>query len=405
MLLDFAQIDAVCDALDVLSQRTPYASLSLELAKSKDFDPEHRKLGLEVFLSRNKVASYLPQLARGYFTQRGLEQRTHPRIAQHHASFFSPEDTVLEVGCGLGFDTIQLAKRVRAVVCLDTDPIHAAFARRNVALAGCTNVAIHEISYEHYLTSSDSHGCTALWADPMRRSHDGTRTKVAEEFSPPLSLLMSTSLLPAVIKINPTNKTAYPGWHAQWIGFQKECKEKLLINTGTDLPHVPTVCLLDTATDIFTDAFVDHSNPYLTDMPVLPCVILEPHAALLAAECSDQYFADAGCAVLPKPGKLGVCSVEHYHEHRHRLEHVAEAFLIDAIEPYRLSHIKKLFAARGWDSRTELKKANFQEEPEQLRKELGLATRRLDEDAPRGVAIFTRFFDKKIVCLGTRMTP
>jgi SAM-dependent methyltransferase len=403
--LDFDQIDAVCDALNVLSQRVSLTALPLELAKAKDFDPEHRKLGLEVFLGRRKVATYIPELAMGYFTQRGLEQRTHPQIAAHHARFFASTDTVLEVGCGLGFDTMHLARQAHAVVSLDIDPVHVAFATRNLALTGSSNVTILEMSYEQYLASSASHGCTALWADPMRRSHDGTRTKVAEEFSPPLSLLMSTSLMPAVMKINPTNKASYPGWHAQWIGFQKECKEKLLIKSGADTSHLPTVCLLDTATDIFTDAFVHESNPHLTQIPELPCVCLEPHAALLAAECSDQYFAAAGCAVLPKPGKLGVCSVEHYQEHRHRLERVAEAFLIDAIEPYRLANLKKLFAARGWDSRTELKKANFQEEPEQLRKQLGLTTRRTDEDVPHGVAIFTSFYDKKIVCLGTRMTP
>jgi hypothetical protein len=403
--IDFEQIERICTALEGLSDKKSDTQLPLELSKSKEFSSEYRKIGLEVFFGRKKVSKYFPDLRKGFFTQQGLEQRSHPEVSLYHSNFFTPEDSILEVGSGLGFDTIHLARHGKSVTSLEVDPIHAAFARKNLTLCSCENAQVLEVSYEDYIEGNSFEKFTALWADPMRRSHDGVRTKLQEEFSPPLSLLTNNTVKKSVIKINPTNKNSFPNWNSQWVGYQKECKEKLLIRSLDTPDHslIPTVHVIESNTDAFCSRSLDQEVIFIETLPEPPFVLLEPHAALLAADVSEQFFAQHKALNLPKPGKLAITTLDAFHLNEPSYKGLVEAFIIDSVKPFRLTDLKQILNERNWDNRTELKKANFQEEPESFRGQLGLTARGVTEDTPPGVVFFTRLYEKKIMFLGKRI--
>ena len=399
----FEELDAVCSAAGALVEKYPIGQIALELGKSKTFSPELRQLGLEVFIGRMSVKEYFPKLSNGYFTKQGLEQRTHPLISTYHAQFFSNDHTLLEVGTGLGFDTQALALTASKIISLEINPIHASFAKKNLSLLGITNVEIKEINFYDFLHSDEFKECNALWADPMRRTAD-SRTKVGEEFSPKLSDLMSVPFDRAVIKINPTDKSSFSGWRPEWIGLHKECKEKLLVKDSSSLEHFRKTVYFPESKARFESSNEVDNECYLQELPEAPFILMEPHAALLASELSDQFFTELGAMIVPKPGKLAVIKNRDDLKINQKKSEVFSIFQIDLVESFKLLLLKKILKDRNWDSRTELKKANFPEEPEKIRQSLGLQSPSSQQNTSYGVVFFTKIKERKIMCFGSRVT-
>ena len=67
----------------------------------------------------------------------GLEQATRPEVADHHASRFLEAGVrrVIDLGCGIGSDSMAFARAGLEVVAVDVDPATAAVAQANLAAA------------------------------------------------------------------------------------------------------------------------------------------------------------------------------------------------------------------------------------------------------------------------------
>jgi hypothetical protein len=121
-----------------------------------------------------------------FFTRAGLEQATRPEIADHHASRFVTAGVrrVVDLGCGIGSDSMAFARAGLEVVAVDVDPSTAAVAganldnRAEVICADASEVA------EELITPG-----VGVFCDPARRNDYGRVWRV-EDFMPDWSMVI-----------------------------------------------------------------------------------------------------------------------------------------------------------------------------------------------------------------------
>ncbi|MEZ5818158.1 MAG: class I SAM-dependent methyltransferase [Hyphomicrobiaceae bacterium] len=87
-------------------------------------------------------ARFWDRAARKYAADPIKDMAGYERTLERSASYLSPSDTVLEIGCGTGTTALRLAPRVRRVVATDISPEMIAIARERVADAGCRNIEL-----------------------------------------------------------------------------------------------------------------------------------------------------------------------------------------------------------------------------------------------------------------------
>jgi predicted RNA methylase len=71
-----------------------------------------------------------------FFTPDALAQATSPGLAAYHAERLAPFNSVADLGCGAGMDSIALAAAGARVVAVERDPARLVFARANAAARG-----------------------------------------------------------------------------------------------------------------------------------------------------------------------------------------------------------------------------------------------------------------------------
>lgn len=98
-------------------------------------------------------------------------------------------DSILDLTCGLGIDTMALAESFRRVVTIERDPILADVVRNNIKALGINNVEVVTSTAEEYVANCSDH-FDWIFADPDRRSSDGRKMVLLEECSPNMRELM-----------------------------------------------------------------------------------------------------------------------------------------------------------------------------------------------------------------------
>jgi hypothetical protein len=140
----------------------------------------------QVSLRRQARAKFGDAAADLLFTRAGLEQATRPEVADHHASRFLEAGVrqVIDLGCGIGSDSLAFLRAGLDVVAVDADPTTADVARANlggraeVICADATEVA------ERLIIPG-----VGVFCDPGRRNEHGRVWRV-EDFAPPWAIVM-----------------------------------------------------------------------------------------------------------------------------------------------------------------------------------------------------------------------
>ena len=96
---------------------------------------------------------------------------------------------VLDMTCGLGIDTMALAKRFERVVSIERNEALAEVVRYNMSLLGITNVEVVTASSEEYVATTTEH-FDWIFVDPDRRSAEGKKMVCMEDCSPNVVELM-----------------------------------------------------------------------------------------------------------------------------------------------------------------------------------------------------------------------
>ena len=191
---------------------------------------------------RLKARSRFPHETFAYLTQKGLEQATPPAVATYRAALIrelAPGATVQDATCGLGSDSIALARAGLELICSDSDPFTLACARANLGRLGLR--ASFRLEEAHALRPA----AQILLLDPDRRP-DGVRINDPERWSPPLSVAreLAGRHQGAVLKLPPAYEPAPDSLTAQpevyrWISLRGELAEvglwtgRLASNGGT----------------------------------------------------------------------------------------------------------------------------------------------------------------------------
>ncbi len=301
------------------------------------------------------------------FTDRMAEQCTHPLIAEYHAKPFTGLQHVLEICTGAGLDTAAIAAVVGKVTTYEEDEVIADIADGNLLRAGINNVEVVRSAWPPSDAVNNTYD--GVWADPSRRTVRG-RQRSGASYEPSLSSIPSAPVVG--IKVGPGDDVDTTGYVSEFVGFGKECRERILWRSSHIT--VDTVTLVDRQstwqanTDL--DPFVVPSAEYL----------IEPHNAIIASGRVGAFFAEIGAAVFDPHIAYGAMNEEPppspWYE-RYRVLKIDQGVSVRRIQ----ESIREL----GWGSTTIFKKRGWDNDPEDLRRALSFAS-----GGPPGVVIVMR---------------
>ena len=196
------------------------------------------------------------------FTKQGLEMATHESIAAWHSSLFPNGVHLVDATCGLGADTIALARR-GPTTGLDLDPETLALAEWNLAVHGLKADLVQSDCLEYLARYRPEY----VFVDPARRA-GGRKATRGEDYSPPLpalsELLQACKL--AVLKLSPMLPDEVLeglGGRLVFVSHQRECKEAVVVlgpGKGRSAVHVETGATLEAQ---ILEEFADEPEDWL----------------------------------------------------------------------------------------------------------------------------------------------
>lgn len=244
--LDFLTTDAGVRFLDQLRDEdlSPSNTLSLLTRLRRDYPAEQSRAALSLAQTRLKaVDKFGDDAGRMFFTADALQQASHPLVRRYRAQV-AQGVSVVDVGCGIGADSLALAGAGGAVLGLDIDPVRVAMARLNGAALGLP--ARFEVADVHQgLPPSD-----LVFFDPARRDENGKRIFHVERYQPPLSLLRDWAAPQIMVKLSPGVNLAQLlpyGGGVEFISVNGDLKEAVLWLGFERVPMMATLLTADEA--------------------------------------------------------------------------------------------------------------------------------------------------------------
>ena len=280
-----------------------------------------------------RAASKLPSLyaARAILPPLAYEQSSSEECAARKRM---EGHSVLDLTCGLGIDTLALARRFERVVALERNEVLVRVVRENMRRLGVTNVEVVCCSAEEYLASCEEH-FDWCFVDPDRRGVRGEKLFRLEECSPDVLSLRSRIAEVAdclCVKCSPLFDVGeafrlFGACEVEVVSLGGECKEvNIYLGTGRSLlSAVALGCgeltvedesvLANVAWSALPESLDDYRYLILPDVAVR-------HARLVAAMLrgrADVWSNDGvALSVLPPDGVLG------------RVEEIEEVMPFDA---------------------------------------------------------------------------
>src|SRR5579859_603037 len=133
---------------------------------------------------RQLARSKFPGARQLWFTAEALQQASSLAVADYHARQYAGYALVADLGCGIGADTLALARVVPQVLAIERDPVRAALAR--------ANMAVLELEERVTVQCADWTALTlevdAAFVDPARRV-DGRRVFHLDQMRPPIAAI------------------------------------------------------------------------------------------------------------------------------------------------------------------------------------------------------------------------
>jgi hypothetical protein len=343
-------------------------------------------------LRRRAVAKF-PFADRLFFTPAALEQATAWPVALHRARWIdrsAPAGPVLDLGCGIGGDTVALAQ-YRPVIAIEQDPVRLRFALANAAALGlAARVQGIETDWTKVLATDQLPAAAAAFADPNRRVGE-RRVFSLHQMEPPLpALLRLQAIIPALgVKVMPGVQDAElpAGCGVEFISHEGVCKEAVLwfgplkqsqrwasVHTGTGWEMIANRGETAPLGPIAAGHYLYEPDPAVI------------RAGALGALCErlGAWLFDPQIAYLIAP--------------TWQPDTLVQAFRINEIHPFSLKTLNRRLQALGIGA-VELKKRAFPVEPETLRPRL-----KLRPGGKAATVFFTRRGEERLLLIGERLT-
>jgi len=329
----------------------------------KRYPTELAKATLETAALRARAQAKFSRAEAMYFTREGLEQASGEAIANYRARRFARVRTALDLGCGIGGDSLALAKHC-LVTGFDLEPLRLAMAAENVAAYGS---AARAKFVAGDFTRQALPEAEAFFFDPARRS-EGRRKFSVYQYLPPLAAVQAW--LPRIpaggVKISPgvdLDELAGYDCEIEFISERGELKEcALWFGTFKSAARRATLVDADAVHTLLPDPAADSA----IEPPGAPLVVLyEPDPAVLRAGLVTTLAAQLGARQLDP-------DIAYLTAPAARATPFARAFAIEAALPFQLKRLRQALRARGV-GRVTVKKRGSPLEPETLIKQLRLS--------------------------------
>jgi THUMP domain-like/Methyltransferase domain len=354
-MLPFGLTREVLDA--AMSEEDP-ESLAAATRMRARFSPELAAAALtQATLRQQARAKFGAAAAEMFFTRAGLEQATRPEVADHHASRFLEAGVrrVIDLGCGIGSDSMAFARAGLEVVAVDVDSLTAAVAQANLAgRAEVLRADAREVAGQ-LLTPG-----VGVFCDPARRADHGRLWRV-EDFTPPWSTVLDLldGRRTAGVKLGPAlpHSLIPEKVEAEWITHRGETVEVALwAGTGANPGRRSALIMPDTR-------LVATAAPPL-QVRDLGHYLYEPAGAVIRAGAIADLGAQLDAGLLDR-------QVAYLTSDQLRSTAFATAFRVRQRLPF---HLKAL---RNWVREAqigvlEIKKRGIDVDPAELRKRLRL---------------------------------
>ncbi len=381
------------EALSSLSATdlAPSNSLSTLVSLRRLFTADQAGALLSQARLRKRAETKFPSASTMFFTSEALEQATAWPVALHRAeqiNRYAPPGPVLDLGCGIGGDTLALAQ-FREVIAYDRDPSRLVFAEANAHAAGVSgHVTFQLADWTERLASNHLPDAAAAFVDPSRRV-DGRRVFSLHKMQPSIDALLplETLVQSVAVKIMPgvDDDEVPDGCGIEFVSHEGVCKEAVLW-LGECSPNRRWASVHD-GEGWHTLSASGETPPvgaisagrrlYEPDPAVIRAGAFAELSAQLQAELVDPRIAYLVSDTLIKTP-------------------FASSFTVLEVHPFNLKLLNQRLRALQISS-VELKKRGAPFEPESLRPRL-----KLSEQGIPGVVLFTRIGDDPIMIIAQR---
>ena len=296
-----------------------------------------------------------------------LEQAGRPELAARRAArlLAGGADSVADLSCAAGTDTVALARAGARVLAVDVDPVARELTASNVEALGLDDdvwvVAGDAVELVAAARGGEVAGCAAAVLDPARRA-GGRRLLDPDRWSPPWTTVTALldRVLTSVVKVAPglDHDRVPDGVEAEWVSVGGSIAEALLWGPAVAATW-RRATLVDGAGVHELTADAD-PGPASTG-PVRgwlhepdPAVIRSGLVSLVATELGAT-LVDPTIAYLTSDAPAATPWVRSYR--------------VDEVLPFNLKKLKALLRARGV-GRVTVKKRGSAIEPETLARQL-----------------------------------
>lgn len=237
-------------------------------------------------------------------TDDGISQATRPVIAKYRADEivkkFGRNAHVLDLTCGLGFDSREFARAGLNVSAIEINPTVAEFA--------CHNLADYEIavSCADATTFPIPADVDVVFVDPARRDPQGSKTALGQAkriFNPQLwspswdAINEIASRFPVVAKVAPgMDKFEIGNWDAKWLSSGGDLLECFISSPGTGTRAAVLIAAqsgdyLEVAGESATRTQSVGSYLVIPDPALVRASALSPLAELIDGGLVNEYIA------------------------------------------------------------------------------------------------------------------
>lgn len=210
----------------VLEDLSDKNTLSLVMRLRERFDREQVSAAISLAQLRHKAAAKFGEAAaRMFFTEDALQQASDPLIRAYRAQGVAGL-RVLDVGCGIGSDSLAFAAHGARTLGLDIDVLRVRMARLNAEALGSDAKFVNRDVRQGLPGNFD-----LIFYDPARRDERGKRIYDVAQYIPPLSLVRDWSAQRIIVKLSPgvdVSQLAAYGGGLEFISVAGDLKEGLL---------------------------------------------------------------------------------------------------------------------------------------------------------------------------------
>ncbi|MBN1618470.1 methyltransferase domain-containing protein [Candidatus Dojkabacteria bacterium] len=351
---------------------------------SKKYESKYIGAAMDLVLNRKLGIKKFTKAQRMFFTKDALEQSSNEQISFYRAGKFKNLSKVCDLGCGIGSDTIQLARYCK-VVAVDKDPIRLKMAELNAEVYGVReNIEFINMDF----TSEAVPDCDAIFIDPSRRIGD-RRVFSIFDYEPSLDIVKDLMKKTINVCVKASPGISFEGLNqlgscsVEIVSLNGECKEAILWFGGFKKYYKFKATLLP-----FQKFVNDRWLVSRPEISVPQKFIYEPDCSINRAHLVDQV------ATRYKLNKLNH-SIAYLTSNSDINEVFFEKFEVIDHFPFEESYLRKYLKDNGIGI-VEIKKRGVPMEVDEVRKKLKLKSKKRSKMA---VVIILTLVDDRITSI------